>query len=403
MSGEITAQPWKPGRWRVYIPKREMPDGGHTPKVRKVVRAASDKDAIAWGRRCETELIREYEARRRGELERENPLSRVPTVAARAEIWLQRLVGDAKPSAIDAFESTVRIHITPHIGKVRLDQVTDARYLALRETWKVGGYQYLDQFGRARTVKPTSSQKTLNNRATALRCLLADAVEQAIIREMPCTIRVPTAKRTREPEPYSVEAYEGMVRAALAFDDARPCVAVLLGGDAGLRRGEIIALELPDVNFAACEITVRSNVYWRKSDEGREPVVGTPKGDEIKTIAVTSRLIAAIKRLVGARRTGRVLLGDDGLQMTPKKLRVLVGRVEKAVGLEPVGRIHRLRHSALTHLARAGATLIEVAAHARHGRDLRVTSAYIERARGAERSAVTKLEAHRATASVTRP
>src|SRR5438067_2202153 len=82
----------------------------------------------------------------------------------------------------------------------------------------------------------------------------------------------------------------------------RALIAVLLGGDAGLRTGEMIALEWTDLDFR------RSLLHMNRSEwEGH---IGTPKGGRARTINMTSRLSAALKahrHLKGLR----VLYSDD--------------------------------------------------------------------------------------------
>jgi site-specific recombinase XerD len=90
-----------------------------------------------------------------------------------------------------------------------------------------------------------------------------------------------------------------------------------------------------------------------------------------------------------------VLLSDDSGQVTPKILRIWIRRAEKRAKLDETGRLHVLRHSHLTHLANAGASLLQIAEQGRHS-DLRVTQRYLHRGAGAARSAVELLEAKRA-------
>lgn len=118
----------------------------------------------------------------------------------------------------------------------------------------------------------------------------------------------------------------------------------------------------------------------------------------MKSVAATSRLLVALKRLAGCRRTGRVLGDDEGGQVTPKLLRVWIRRAEKRAKLAQTGCLHVLRHSHLTHLANAGASLLEIPEQARHS-DLRVTQKYLHRAAGAARAAVDRLERKRAAES----
>jgi integrase len=114
------------------------------------------------------------------------------------------------------------------------------------------------------------------------------------------------------PNFYTFEEYDALVAAAERLD-RRVLVAVLLGGDAGLRAGEAMGLDQTDVSRANRIITVEQQV-WRG-------VVGTPKSGSGRTVPMTEKLakaLAAVRHLRG----DRVLLQDDGTQVTAKALRL---------------------------------------------------------------------------------
>jgi integrase len=72
---------------------------------------------------------------------------------------------------------------------------------------------------------------------------------------MPCQIKLAPVDTTREPEFYDHGDYERLVTAAAALDP-RFLVLVLLAGEAGLRRGEVMGLNLSDVDFVNIRLTV---------------------------------------------------------------------------------------------------------------------------------------------------
>src|SRR4029079_15814044 len=89
--------------------------------------------------------------------------------------------------------------------------------------------------------------------------------------------------------------------------DFRTLLLVLLGGDAGLRCGEIIALEWGDVNLAKRQLCVRQS-DWNGQ-------LGTPKNGRLRYVPLTRRLTEA---LVEHRhlRSKRVLCQTDGAPFT---------------------------------------------------------------------------------------
>ena len=89
----------------------------------------------------------------------------------------------------------------------------------------------------------TKAAKTVNNVLTVLNTLLKKAVEWGVIDRMPCAIRLlPIPKGSIAF--YDFEDYERLVVAARELAP-RTELVVLLGGDAGLRCGEIAAGNYP--------------------------------------------------------------------------------------------------------------------------------------------------------------
>jgi integrase len=121
---------------------------------------------------------------------------------------------------------------------------------------------------------------------------------------------------------------------------------VLLGADAGLRRGEIIALEQADADYRRGQLTVARSDWCGQ--------IGSPKGGKTRRIPMTKRLadaLSAIRHLRGPR----VLYQRDGERVTETTLRSWIERAERAGGLPVTGHIHRLRHTFCSHLAMRGA------------------------------------------------
>ena len=128
-----------------------------------------------------------------------------------------------KPSTIISKESVLQIYLVPRFGERRLDTLTHEDVKRLKADLK------------------EQSTKTVNNVLTVFNKLLKVAVEWSVIDKMPVTIEL-----LKAPKPtmsfYEFEEYERLVEAASKLD-WRIQAMVLLGGDAGLRSGEILALE----------------------------------------------------------------------------------------------------------------------------------------------------------------
>lgn len=406
-AGEVTARRWRKGvnRWCVYVPEQTLSDGTTTRRERRVITSYSKTEALRWGQERREILIAEHRARLRGELAPKKP--KVITFAKFCVEWVKHLrllvvQGEKKESSIDSIESVAAIHVLPFIGSTPLDQITNSKMESLIAKWCEGGYPRTN----GKPVSPSPSKKSLNNRKTIVNACLHYAIKVArdekradLIATMPCHIEVGSVE-SAESSYYDAQTYERLCEGALACD-LRSYVAILLAGDAGLRRGEILALKIEDVNFKSGEITVRRNVYWRRARYGGGMVEDTPKGKKAKPVATTTRLLAALRKICAGRTTGRVLVTDDGAQVETKDLRLWIHGAERAAGLPATQRMHVLRHSHLTHLAEAGANLLEIATQARHS-DLRITQRYLHAAQGSARSAVARLEQARLATSLQR-
>src|SRR5690606_29959025 len=85
---------------------------------------------------------------------------------------------------------------------------------------------------------------------------------------------------------YDFDEYQQIVDVANRLDP-RIHIMVLLGGDAGLRPGEIRALRWTSIDFRRRLLTVERAEY-----DGH---VGLPKHDKIRRVPMTRRLTAALR------------------------------------------------------------------------------------------------------------
>ncbi len=107
----------------------------------------------------------------------------------------------------------------------------------------------------------TKGAKTANNILTVLNVLLKKAVDWDVIDRMPCSVTLLPVPKTSMSF-YDFDEYERLVAAASSLD-ATAHLIVLLGGEAGLRCGEMIALEWRDVDLAKRQLCVqRSDSPW---------------------------------------------------------------------------------------------------------------------------------------------
>ncbi len=317
------------------------------------------------------------------------------TVGAFAPEWREKH-GEAdlhKQSGLDADETILRCHVLPFLAPMRLDDVTDDVLADLRGRWVKGGYTAPSLDGRTLlTLRPTKSKKTINNRLSVISSMLETAVrwkKRTGLVAMPCTIEMGKVDSQKPAVHYDHDTYERLVEGARQVD-ARVHCAVLLGGDGGLRRGEIIGLDQPDIDYKRGRFTPVRSVYWKKGVK----YVDVVKGELAIPLPCTPRFLEALKA-VRHMRGCRVLYADDGAELTPKILKTWIIRAERRAGLPETGRLHVYRHTFCSHLAMAGVPVKTIQELARH-RSLAVTMRYMHLSPSAKDEGIEMLIASRA-------
>ena len=124
-------------------------------------------------------------------------------------------------------------------------------------------------------------------------------------------------------------------------------MTVLLGGDAGLRCGEMVALERADVDFKRRQLTIRRS-DWKGQ-------VTSPKSGRVRHVPLTHRLTDALRNLHHLR-SRRVLCREDGSWLTRQNIQKRVRRAARPPQVDNIG-VHVLRHTfcSIGHAWGAGA------------------------------------------------
>ena len=219
----------------------------------------------------------------------------------------------------------------------------------------------------------------MNNVLTVLNVLLKKAVEWNVIDRVPCVIRLLPI-----PKPsagfYDFEEYERLIQAAKVLDRTTHLI-VLLGGDAGLRCGEIMALEWRDVDLHKRQLCVQRS-DWKGH-------VTAPKGGRLRYVPLTVRLTTALREHRHLR-SDRVLCQPDG---SPMSADIVKHHVERAARRAHIGQsgVHRLRHTFCSHLAMRGAPARAIQELAGH-QDLSTTQRYMHLSPAAIEGAIRLLE-----------
>ena len=349
----VRVRKYKRGGWEVDI--RVLLPNGKRRRERLVAPATSKSAARRWGEERERYLAIHGPDKPRGE---------VPTVAQFKPRFMTNhcLANQHKPAGIETKESVFRNYLLPLYGKRKLDEFEQ------------------EDVARLKARMAGKAPATVNNVLTVWSQLLKCAVEWGVIDTMPVRVNLLKVQKGL-PKFYDFDQYGWLVDAARVID-RRDEVVVLLGGDAGLRRGEIIALEQAD-----CD--VRRGLLSVERSEWQGHVTPT-KGLECRVVPMTSRLRAALtdhRHLIG----DRVLYTDAGEQATAKVLQKWMMRVQRRAKLRATGGLHILRHTFCSHLAMRGAPALSIQKLAGH-KNMQTTLRYMHLAPGETDRAIRLLD-----------
>jgi integrase-like protein/carboxypeptidase family protein len=152
---------------------------------------------------------------------------------------------------------------------------------------------------------------------------------------------------------------------------------------AGLRCGEMMALEWSDVDLSNRQLRVERS-DWKGH-------LTSTKGGRVRFVPMTDRVTEALEKH-RVHRGKRVVLNRDGKPMTQKMVQARIARAAKAAGVRPG--VHILRHTFCSHLAMRGAapkTIQDLAGH----QDLTTTQRYMHLIPSAAEAAIRLLDSMR--------
>jgi integrase len=267
------------------------------------------------------------------------------TVAAYAAHWLDDVVRPRlKPATFTSYRETLRLHILPTLGQVRVQALRPEHVRTLL----------------ARKLAAGLSPRSVQIIHGTLRAMLGEAEREEVITRNPAAIVRPPSLAHEEVEPWSPEEASHFLRATASH---RLYALFAVGVAVGLRKGELLALQWSDVDLDQGLVHVRQNVQ-RLPELGL--VYGRPKtARSRRTIPLPARSVKVL-RAHRARQAAEVLaLGpawnESGLVFTssvgtliePRNLSRLFDLLIAAAGVRRI-RFHDLRHTCASLLLAQG-------------------------------------------------
>lgn len=284
---------------------------------------------------------------------------------------------EVKPSYLQFMRYTIDGHLSRQFGTLRLNEITEQKIDEFRRTLKMPR-----QSGKVR------SDKGVNNVLALLGKMLRTAKDKGLIATVPIVTMLKREQRAKRNKPkikadgvscYTDAQFAKLLGAAEGVShDAY--VITLLGGDHGLRRGEIMALKWSDLDLDAGVITVNRSV-WLHEGKAFE---GVPKGGCSRELELTDALKMALT--VEKKSHGRHVLP----RYTYAAFADVIRDVQRAAGFAETGKAHVLRHTFCSRLAMKGVAVRTIQALAGHA-NIETTERYLHSDREQERQAMRLL------------
>lgn len=255
-----------------------------------------------------------------------------------------------RPRTVELYESLLRRHILPELGRIELSALTTATVRA----WHA----------RLLLVGARPGPSTVAKCYRLLRTILSTAVEDELIVKNPCILKGAGVER---PEERSV-ATLAQVHALAEAVDPRWRVMILLATFTGLRLGELAGLTRRHVDLLHGTVKVVQQV--QELNDGSRVVVPPKTEAGRRTVAIPPHLLADLEAHLAAWAEP----GTDGLLFPspeggPIRRSNFSRRVWqpacRAVGIEGM-RFHDLRHTGNTLAAATGASTRELMARMGH-------------------------------------
>jgi integrase len=249
-----------------------------------------------------------------------------------------------KPSTRERYEALLGQGIMSEFGHLRLDEINADRVTTYATSLLTRGVEAWPHISLVSTM-------------------LKAAVALGHLSEMPS---LPSIRRDKRKLPDCPDTDE--IDAMLQASQGWLRVAIALAAYAGLRSGEVRALEVRDIDFRQSRLLIRRSI---SADE-----ITTTKSDEERIVPIAPQLEPILREACkGKSKDARVVATRNGTAPHRQHILSRLSRVQQRHGLQHRS-FHSIRHYFCTSLLRRGADIELVRVVAGH-QDVETTMRYL--------------------------
>lgn len=294
--------------------------------------------------------------------------------------WLEWLGQNVKSTTVDNYSRAYQNHIKPFWGKRELVELSDVLLMVAYKTYllnktrsklgnkKKGAKDSGDFVGKDKPLAVSSK----NNIQACLSSICGLAHSLTLIPYLP---KIKFDKREKidiASKKYTIAQQEIILQVAKSLG-GKIYAAVLLGLDCGFRRGEVCAISWDRIFWERNCINVKYNLNVIKGIVE----IGSPKGGVAIDVAMSSRLLTALRDIQPENAVGRIFDGlmPWDLNKWVKQVLVKANKIDKTIVIS--ANFHKFRHNCASNLADEEFYVVKIKNHMRHA-SLDTTMIYIE-------------------------
>jgi integrase len=267
--------------------------------------------------------------------------------------WLPAVRATIRPTTYNSYVQHVECHVVPHIGSVKLAQLSGSQVNAL--------YAKLAESGK-KNAKHGLSPLTIHHVHSCLHKAMKDAIRWGQIARNPLDAADPPRQRgdgTKEMRTWSIEQLRAFLDAAA--DDRLSSLWHTIAMT-GMRRGEAIGLRWSDVDLENGRLSVRRALI----PTNREVVVSEPKTAKGRRVIAIDPTTVEVLKTQAARQleeqkewddawidSGLLFTRENGEALDPESVSRYF-RLAVKNSMLPQIRLHDLRHTHATLALQAG-------------------------------------------------
>jgi len=262
-------------------------------------------------------------------IQKKKPAPTLKQFAPRFLQAIKALCGD-KPATVDFYRRRLKYLLNnDQLASLPLDRIDEAA---------IDGYKEARSREKSRRAKPLAVA-SLNRELATLRRLLRLAYKWKIIDRVP-TVQLFRGEHERE---FALTHEQEQLYLGTARGDLRDIAILLL--DTGLRIGEALQLEWPDVHLEPVNGAGHGYLTVRAS---------TAKNSKARNVPLSARVVEMLRHR-GPAKSGYVFQRPDGRRLSQTWLNEQHRRMRATLGLPADFVLHSFRHTFGTRLGQAGA------------------------------------------------